>query len=83
MYCCSGDFCNFVDDTASEWIKTSYNMLCRVHYDSETNNLVKTNQSSQVVGVKRKKKNYGGQGMKYDATSDVFYLIHNHTLHGH
>ena len=73
MYCCRARFFDtFVDDTPGEWIKTSYNMWGGVHYDSETGEPSK-DQSIITGDEARERKNYGGQGMKYDATADVFY----------
>lgn len=65
-------FDTFVDDTPGEWIKTSYNMWGGVHYDSETGEPSK-DQSIITGDEARERKNYGGQGMKYDATADAFY----------
>ena len=65
-------FETFVDDSPGEWIQTSYNMYGGVYFDS-TNNPA-SDQSVINGDPARERKNYGGQGMKYDATADVFYL---------
>ena len=47
-----------------------------VHYDSETGEPSK-DQSIITGDEARERKNYGGQGMKYDATADAGYSIFN------
>lgn len=70
-------FDTFVDDTPGEWIKTSYNMWGGVHYDPETGEPSK-DQSIITGDEARERKNYGGQGMKYDATADAFHWPQPH-----
>ena len=49
-------FDTFVDDSAGEWIKTSYNTYAGVH----------------AKGGTPLRKNYAGEGFTYDSTRDAF-----------
>jgi len=49
-------FDTFVDDSAGEWIKTSYNTISGVHANGGT----------------PLRKNYAGVGFTYDSTRDAF-----------
>jgi hypothetical protein len=58
------DFFNtFVDSTAGEWIKTSYNTKGGKHYDPET---LKEDLGTPL------RKNFAGIGFTYDKSKDVF-----------
>lgn len=58
-------FNNFVDDSAGQWIQTSYNTRGGVHYQPNTNEPSK-DQSKAL------RKNYAGIGYTYDSTRDAF-----------
>ena len=70
-------FDTYVDNTPGRWVKTSYNMYGGVHYDPETNE-PSADQSIITGDEARQRKNFGGKGMKYDSTSDAFYLPQPH-----
>jgi hypothetical protein len=53
-------FDTFVDDSAGEWIQTSYNTHGGKHYDADGNE--STDQSKAL------RKNYAGIGFHYDGT---------------
>ena len=58
------DFFNiFVDTSPGEWIQTSYNTRCGVHYGEDGN----------PDGGVALRGNYAGIGYTYDRTNDVFY----------
>jgi hypothetical protein len=57
-------FDTFVDNSAGEWIQTSYNTRGGVHYDPETQ------QPDNGVALR---KNFAGIGMLYDSERDAFY----------
>lgn len=58
------DFFNtFVDTSAGDWIQTSYNTRCGVHYGEDGN----------PDGGVALRGNYAGIGYIYDRTNDVFY----------
>ena len=59
-------FNTFVDDTAGEWIQTSYNTRAGVHYEPNSN----TPSSDQSKALR---KNYAGVGFIYDSDKDAFY----------
>jgi len=56
-------FDTFVDDSAGQWIQTSYNTKGGVHYG----------QDGEPDGGTPLRKNYAGIGFIYDATRDAFY----------
>jgi hypothetical protein len=56
-------FNTFVDTSAGEWIKTSYNTRGGIHYG----------QDGQPDGGEALRGNYAGIGFIYDRTNDVFY----------
>jgi len=56
-------FDTFVDDSAGQWIQTSYNTRGGVHYG----------QDGEPDGGTPLRKNYAGIGFIYDATRDAFY----------
>ena len=62
-------FNTFVDDTAGEWIQTSYNTRAGVHYEPNSN----TPSSDQSKALR---KNYAGVGFTYDSDKDAFYEPH-------
>jgi len=57
-------FDTFVDDSAGEWIQTSYNTYGGQHYDPET---------GEVDDGTPLRKNYAGVGFVYDSVKDAFY----------
>lgn len=59
-------FDTFVDDSAGEWIQTSYNTRGGVHYEPNSN----TPSADQSKALR---KNFAGIGFIYDATKDAFY----------
>lgn len=60
------DFFNtFVDDSAGEWVQTSYNTAGGVHYDPETG-------EPSVDQSKALRKNFAGIGFTYDSERDAF-----------
>lgn len=64
-------FDSFVDDSAGEWIKTSYNMRGGVYHDPETG-LPADDQSVISDDEGRMRKNYAGIGYTYDRVRDAF-----------
>ena len=58
-------FNNFVDDSAGQWIQTSYNTRGGVHYQPNTNE--PSEDQSKAL-----RKNYAGIGYSYDSTRDAF-----------
>lgn len=54
-------FDDFVDDSAGEWIQTSYNTRGGVHYQPNTN----TPSADQSLALR---KNFAGSGYLYDGT---------------
>jgi len=58
-------FDNFVDDSAGEWIQTSYNTRGGVHYQPDSD----TPSDDQSKALR---KNYAGIGYSYDAERDAF-----------
>ena len=58
-------FDTFVDDSAGEWIKTSYNTRGGVHYQPNSD-IPSSDQSLALRG------NYAGIGYTYNSTLDVF-----------
>jgi hypothetical protein len=58
-------FDNFVDDSAGEWIKTSYNTRGGIHYQPDSD----TPSDDQSKALR---KNYAGIGYSYDAERDAF-----------
>lgn len=61
------DFFNtFVDDSAGQWIQTSYNTRGGVHYQPNSNT-PSDDQSKALRG------NYAGIGFIYNSANDVFY----------
>jgi len=59
-------FDNFVDETAGEWIQTSYNTRGGVHYEPNTN----TPSEDQSKALRY---NYAFIGGNYDKEQDAFY----------
>ena len=57
-------FDTFVDTSAGQWIKTSYNTKGGVHFDG------KTGEPDNGIPLRG---NYAGIGYIYDAINDVFY----------
>ena len=57
-------FDTFVDDSAGQWIQTSYNTRGGVHYDQDGNE--SADQSKSL------RKNYAGVGFSYDHALDAF-----------
>jgi hypothetical protein len=57
-------FNKFVDSSAGEWIRTSYNTHGGIHYDQEGN--PSSDQSKAL------RKNYAGMGYQYDKERDAF-----------
>jgi hypothetical protein len=58
-------FDNFVDDSAGEWIQTSYNTRGGIHYQPDTD--IPSDDQSKAL-----RKNYAGIGYSYDANRDAF-----------
>lgn len=58
-------FNNFVDDSAGEWIQTSYNTRGGIHYQPDTD--IPSDDQSKAL-----RKNYAGIGYSYDANRDAF-----------
>ena len=58
-------FDNFVDDSAGEWIQTSYNTRGGIHYQPDTD--IPSDDQSKAL-----RKNYAGVGYSYDANRDAF-----------
>lgn len=58
-------FNNFVDDSAGEWIQTSYNTRGGIHYQPDSD----TPSDDQSKALR---KNYAGIGYSYDANRDAF-----------
>jgi hypothetical protein len=58
-------FDNFVDDSAGEWIQTSYNTRGGIHYQPDSD----TPSDDQSKALR---KNYAGIGYSYDAERDAF-----------
>lgn len=58
-------FKTFVDNSAGQWIQTSYNTRCGIHYDPETGEPSK-DQSKAL------RKNFAGIGFIYDREKDAF-----------
>ena len=54
------------DNTPGQWIQTSYNTRCGIHYDPNTG-LPSEDQSKAL------RKNYAGLGYTYDPIKDAFY----------
>lgn len=58
-------FKTFVDSSAGEWIKTSYNTRGGIHYNPDSN----TPSDDQSKAIR---KNYAGIGYSYDPLLDAF-----------
>jgi hypothetical protein len=58
-------FSTFVDDSAGDWIQTSYNTYGGIHYNPETGE--PSDDQSKAL-----RKNYAGIGYTYDRDKDVF-----------
>ena len=58
-------FNTFIDDSAGEWIQTSYNTRGGVHYEPNSN----TPSADQSKALR---KNYAGIGFTYDKDKDAF-----------
>ena len=58
-------FQSFVDDSAGEWIQTSYNTRGGVHYNPET-------QQPSTDQSKALRKNFAGIGFTYNKKLDAF-----------
>ena len=58
-------FDNFVDDSAGEWIQTSYNTRGGIYYQPDSD----TPSDDQSKALR---KNYAGIGYSYDAERDAF-----------
>ena len=58
-------FDNFVDDSAGEWIQTSYNTRGGIHYQPDTD--IPSDDQSKAL-----RKNYAGIGYSYDVNRDAF-----------
>lgn len=56
-------FITFVDTSAGDWIQTSYNTRCGIHYGEDGN----------PDGGVALRGNYAGIGYTYDRQHDVFY----------
>jgi hypothetical protein len=56
-------FDTYVDDSAGNWIQTSYNTRGNIHYDNNGN----------PDGKPALRGNYAGIGYTYDSVNDVFY----------
>ena len=63
-------FDTFVDDSAGQWIKTSYNILGGVYYTST--NVPAEDQSVINDDEGRQRKNFAGVGFTYDETRNAF-----------
>jgi hypothetical protein len=67
----SSDFFeDFIDDTAGEWIKTSYNTRNGFHWDNVNNEDWTTLSEDQSKALR---KNFASEGMVYDYDRDAFY----------
>lgn len=58
-------FKTFVDNSAGQWIQTSYNTRCGIHYDPETGE--PSEDQSKAL-----RKNFAGIGFTYDRERDAF-----------